>query len=31
MQGVASASIDDLIKVDGISKELAEKIYGGLH
>jgi excinuclease ABC subunit C len=30
MQGVASASIDDLIKVEGISKELAEKIYGGL-
>ena len=31
MQGVASASVDDLTKVDGISKELAEIIYSGLH
>ena len=31
MQGVASASVDDLTKVDGISKEMAEMIYNGLH
>ena len=31
MQGVASASVEDLTKVDGISRELAEMIYNGLH
>ena len=31
LQGVASASVDDLTKVDGISKELAELIYSNFH
>ena len=31
LQGVASASIDDLANVDGISKELAALIYSGFH
>ena len=31
LQGVRSAGIDDLVKVRGISRSLAEKIYNDLH
>jgi excinuclease UvrABC nuclease subunit len=31
MQGIRSAGIDDLVKVHGISRGLAEKIYNDFH
>ena len=31
LQGVISASVDDLIKVDGISRKIAETVYHALH
>jgi excinuclease ABC subunit C len=31
LQGIKAAGIDDLVKVHGISRTLAEKIYNDLH
>jgi len=31
VRGIASASVEDIARVDGISTELAEEIYRALH
>jgi len=31
VRGVAAAGVEDIMRVDGISKDLAEDIYRALH